>query len=156
VPVLIGHSLNKVIEAEGNLEDDFFAALAFVKINRGKPKRRTRITNDRGAAETIVRESTPAAFQCTSFDKMSNIARFPGFTLSIGTDPLEGYIDYYSKTLHPARQETTIAYLDEAGTRIHTTSDIELTADQITIRDNSERTFMPTYTSEAHWSRTDP
>ncbi|KAJ0132837.1 Uncharacterized protein HZ326_24091 [Fusarium oxysporum f. sp. albedinis] len=145
-----------MIEAERNLEDDFFAALVFVKINRGKPKRRTRITNGRGTAEPFVRESTPAAFQCTYFDKMSNIARFPGFKLSIGTNPLEGYIDYYSKILHPARQETTIACFDEAGTRIHTTSDIELTADQITIRDNSGRTFMPTYTPEAHWPRTDP
>jgi transposase len=87
---------------------------------------------------------------------VSNIARFPGLTLSIGTDPLEGYIDYYSKILHPARQETTIPYFDEAGTRIHTTSDIELTADQITIRDNSGRIFLPTYTPEAHWSLTDP
>jgi hypothetical protein len=141
-----------MIEAEGDLEGDFFAALVFVKINRGKPKRRTRITNERGAAEQFVRESTPAAFQCTSFGKMSNIARFPGFTLSIGTDPLEGYIDHYSKTLHPARQETTIAYFDESGTSIHTTSDIELTSNQITIRDNSGRKFMFTYTPEAHWS----
>lgn len=107
------------------------------------------------ATRDFIAESIPSAFRCTIFDERTEEGQFPGFTLSFESKPLEVHVDDPSMILNPKKEQTTTVYFDGTATKMHNTSDIEMSHDEITIRDKTGSKFVFGYTPESHWSRTD-
>jgi hypothetical protein len=146
-PVLIGKDIQKLTEAKEDPNGNLFAVLVFIRKNMGAGNRGKGLQD----ACQIVCDGIPSRLRCIAFSRTTQEAKFPGFTLAISPDPLECFVD------GPNAARIAIAYFDdEQGTTMHATSNIDVTDDNIIIRDNSARVFEISYTPETRWSRGHP